>query len=103
MLNEILHNVKEFKNQIAYLKSKAPMYPKVYFEDKCGCKWVTAMVEFQYNGVRYKRHHVESIIPNEKVGTRELDNKLINAAEMCIKMAIPCNSDEIIGLVNEQN
>ena len=100
MLTEILHHADLFRTQISDLKSKAPMYPKVYFEDKGGCQWVTTMVEFNYNGVRYKRHHVESIVPNKNVGTNDLYNKLIDAAEMCIKMAIPCQFDEIIGLVN---
>ena len=95
MLKEILHDVKTFRSQIESLRSKAPMYPKIYFEDKGGCQWATTMVEFVYNGIRYKRHHVESIVPNKNVGTNELYGKLIKAAENCILFAVPYEFDEI--------
>lgn len=98
MVTEILHHADLFKSQIVSLKEKAPMYPKVYFEDKGGCQWVTTMVEFEYNGVLYKRHHVESIVPTKTCTTNDLYTRLINAAEICIKNAIPCKLDEIIGL-----
>ena len=100
MLTEILHHADLFRQQVTSLKDKAPMYPKVYFEDKGGCQWVTTMVEFKYNGVRYKRHHVESIVPTKTCTTNDLYNKIIDAAETCIKFAIPCVYDEIIGLSN---
>lgn len=96
MLTEILHNVKLFKGQISALKDKAPMYPKVYFEDKGNVQWATTMVEFEREGIKYKRHHVESISPTPQVGTNDLYNRLIKAAEMCIEYAIPCEYDELI-------
>lgn len=100
MLTQILHDADRFKFQVLALKAKAPMYPNIYFEENGGCQWATTMVEFKYNGVRYKRHHVESIVPTKTVTTNHLYNRLIDNAEMCIKMAVPCYLDEIIGLDN---
>ena len=101
MITKILHDVDQFKSQISELKSKAPMYPKIHFEEKGNCLWATTMVKFSYNGVDYKRHHVESIIPNENIGINELQSRLVEEAEMCIKMAVPCQFDDVIGLTPE--
>ena len=59
------------------------------------------MVKFLYNGVDYKRQYVESIIPNENVDINELQGRLLEAAKMCIKMAVPCQFDDVIGLTSE--
>ena len=96
MLKEILHDTDTFKQQINNLKSKAPKYPNIYFEDKGGCLWVTTMVEFEYDKIRYKRHHVETITPTITCTINHLYNRLIDAAEKCIKFGMPCQFDEII-------
>ena len=96
MLTEILHSVTLFKSQIADLKSKSPTYPNIYFEEKGGCLWVSTIVEFKHKDVRYKRHHVESIHPTKTCTINHLYNRLIDAAEMCIKFGLPCKFDEII-------
>lgn len=101
MITKILHDVDQFKSQINELKSKAPMYPKIHFEEKGNCLWATTMVKFTYNGVDYKRHHIESIVPNENVGINQLQGRLVDAAEMSIKLAVPCEFDDIIGLTPE--
>lgn len=99
MVNQILYDASTFRHEIAYFKSKAPMYPEIYFEERGGSQWATTMVRFEYNGVAYKRHHVESIIPTKTMTTKDLYDRLNDAAEMCIKMAIPCSYDEIIGVI----
>lgn len=98
MKTKILHDAAQFKSQISKLKSKAPMYPKIHFEESDGYLWATTMVEFTYNGVDYKRHHVESIVPDGNVGINELQSRLVEAAEMCVKKAVPCQFDDVIGL-----
>lgn len=110
MKTKILHDAAQFKSQISKLKSKAPIYPKIHFEESDGYLWATTMVKFTYNGVDYKRHHVESIVsdgnvsiivPDGNVSINELQSRLVEAAEMCIKKAVPCQFDDVIGLSRE--
>lgn len=98
MNDKIVHHASLFEAQVVALKTNAPLYPKVYFEFKDGHHWITSIVEFEYNNVIYKRHHVESIIPTPTVGINNLYNKLVDAAELTIKSGIPCVFDEIVGL-----
>ncbi len=95
MVTEILHNADLFTQQAKCLKENAPMFPKIYFEEKGGVIWATTMVKFYYNNVEYKRHHVESIVLNKNCGVNDLYNRLNNAAKMCIEFAIPCQFDEL--------
>lgn len=101
MKTKILHDAAQFKSQISKLKSKAPIYPKIHFEESDGYLWATTMVKFTYNGVDYKRHHVESIVSDGNVSINELQSRLVEAAEMCIKKAVPCQFDDVIGLSPE--
>ena len=96
MLTEILHNVKAFRGRIADLNKVAPDYPKIYFEDSDGCLWASTMVTFENKGTKYRRHHVESVIPTDTIGINELQAKLVDAAETTIKYGIPYEFDEVI-------
>lgn len=97
MKTKILHDIDQLTSQIRELKLKAPMYPKIHFEEQGNCLWATTMVKFTYHGVDYKRHHVESIIPNENVGINQLQSRVVDAAEVCIKYAVPCEFDDVVG------
>lgn len=99
MLTDILHHADLFKTQVKNLKEKAPMFPKVHFEENGGCIWATTMVKFSYNKVEYLRHHVESIVPSKTATVNDLYNRLYKADEVCIQFAVPCQFDEIVGLV----
>lgn len=101
MLKEILNKVEVFNSHIAYLKIVSPVFPDIYYEEKGGCIWATTIVEYDYNGVRYRRHHVESIIPTKSVNKEWLTRKIINSAEMCLKMAVPCRYDDVVGIISK--
>lgn len=100
MVIEILQKADKFKNYVEYLKSVAPDYPKVHEEASLdGAHWATTMVKFTYNGVEYKRHHVESIMPTKDVACSKMIERLNHNAELCIKHAIPCQYDTVIGVI----
>jgi hypothetical protein len=94
MLNEILHNAQTFRGKIAHLKSKSPVYPRLYIEDKSGVLWASTIVHFKNEGETYARHHVESIIPNKIYGMNDLLNKLHDAVKNTIDRGLPCYLDE---------
>ena len=101
MLTEILHHADLFKEQIFLLKEKAPDFPKLFFEESGGCIWATTMVAFSYNGVDYKRHHVELIVPTKTCTIQNLNDRIFNAATQCIEMGVPSQFDSIVGLTQQ--
>ena len=96
MIAKILHDVECFNAQIDNLRDKSPFYPEVFLEEKGNVVWATTMVKFVYNGVEYKRHHVESIVITPTSPIEKLINMIKNNAELCIEYAIPYQKDEII-------
>lgn len=96
MTTEILLYAANFREQISRLRLMAPIYPDVHFEEDERYIWATTMVKFSYNGAVYKRHHVESAVINTGIDATALRRRLDAAAEMCIKLAVPCFLDEIV-------
>ena len=97
---EILQQVDSFRNKVASLKEIAPMFPEIYMQtDSAGTVWVTSMVRFEYNGVAYKRHHVESVRPTKTCTPEDAVDRLNQNAKLCQEKAIPCVFDEVIGVI----
>jgi hypothetical protein len=113
MINEILDRNARFKKKVADLKEKAPDYPEILIEEEWTTIWgkpmkkfyATTMVSFVYNEIKFKRHHVEEIIetPNIVNGKVLVLEKIKSTAEMCIKHAIPCEYDDVVGPAPKQN
>ena len=105
MINQILHENLEFQKRIAELKSIAPIYPKIAFlTQTLGQMWATCKVEYVYNGIKFSRHHVESLFiqPSENdMVTKDRLRALMNAScQQTIDFAIPCQFDDVIGPTN---
>lgn len=104
-LSNILESADRFERNIAKLKSVAPMYPNVAITTSGNELWANTIVRFEYNGVAYKRHHVESAINREgwpKVTPNQLSEKIRNQCELTINLGIPTQWDDIIGLINNK-
>jgi len=102
-LVESLKYAEEFNYQTAQLKLLSPTYPEVY-EMMVGNEYIlTSMVEFVYNGVRFKRHHVERVIINPNTRKEWCKERLDHNAKLCIKYAIPIPQDDVIGIETIEN
>lgn len=85
-----------FRDQVFALKNKAPLYPKVYFEDKGGIRYVTTKVDFVREGIIYRRHIVHSMILGYIGDINDLYETLVEVAEETIRHGKPHLKDEII-------
>ena len=104
MIHEILQNAAQFKKQIAQLKSKSPVWPKIYVEYKGFVCWYSTLLHYNRGGKKYSRHHVECChkLPqwsedtweNVKEKTRQ---RLNDEVAKSIEFAIPVEGfDELI-------
>jgi len=93
-------NAFEFRN--SRFKKIAPMYPEIYSEKVDGNVInLTCWVEFVYNGIRFKRHHVESGIISEFYTEEQLRDRLEHEVALTKEKAAPCWLDEIIRVEEE--
>lgn len=99
-LNKILQQANSFRNEVAYLKTIAPIYPNIYYLEDGRTLWATSMVEFEYEGIKYRRHHVNSIRLDlgDGVKVEDLARMLNNNAEMCIKFGKPMQLSNIVDI-----
>lgn len=89
MRNTELNKVKEFHEIVGELKSISPAYPDIYFKEYGAWVYATTMVTFEYEGIFYKRHHVEAILPNKLTNVSHLKYKLIEAANLTLTKGLP--------------
>ena len=99
MWHEIIERAGLFTDRIALLKSKSPTYPSLYTETGFGQFWVSTMVEFIYNDVKYKRHHVEYGILGNTYKKENVIDRMKHAAALCQEKAVPMWKDEVVGVV----
>jgi hypothetical protein len=94
-LGIILEQEKNINHNISFLRSKAPLYPEIFYIKKgdqiCG----TSMVKFTREGVDYIRHHVEIVIETDVCDINTVANRINHAAQQTIAMAVPCKFDEL--------
>jgi hypothetical protein len=94
------------ENFVYYLKQMSPKYPEVqkfvryiFIQGKPVDQiWLTTIVEFVYNDIRFSRHHVESVICTFGNAERACRNRLMDACERTISNGVPCSFDDIIEL-----
>lgn len=101
MVTEILHDAIRFKRQIADLKLKSPKYPKIHVEYTDFVVWYSTLVEWEREGIKYSRHHVESCHKPPNCSEETWENikiktlgRLNDMAATCIEKAIPCEYDD---------
>lgn len=107
MTQEVFQEMAVFQKAVAELKAKAPIYPKILIEERQEFEWekwrtnyyATTMVEFVYNGIQFKRHHVEKITETENIGKQDALDRINHRAEECLKYAIPSPYDDVVGLI----
>lgn len=97
MVHDILSDRDTFLRQIAELKRLAPEYPELHIEGKDGAVWATTMVTFSHNNLNYKRHHVQSIVPDKQVTVQHLIKRIHEEAQKTIKFGLPIiGMDELV-------
>ena len=103
MLIQLLEDFK-FKHTIAHLKSIAPVYPEIEFFIWEGAIWGTTKVEFEYNGIRFSRHHVDSHHMSFHILESDIKERvrarISSAQEQTVQLAVPCQFDDVIGPTN---
>lgn len=101
MLAEILHNADQFRDQVAELKKKAPIFPELYTEEMGNVFWVTTLVPFNRSGVRFYRHHVESGVLNKHTTKDQIIFRINYYAKLCQEEAVPCKYDDVAGILDD--
>lgn len=91
-LQEILRSNYNHEQRTARFKRLAPTYPEIYFETgndgRFEITWATTMIEFIYEGKKYARHHVQSLIAKEN-DKKYLRDILKEDAELLQKFGVP--------------
>lgn len=100
VIEDAIAYVDNFKARIARLKGLSPVYPKVYTEEGMGF-WVSTLVHWEYNGVVFSRHHVESGILSETYSKEQVLARLHSAVSLCKEKAIPCQFDDVVGIATK--
>lgn len=86
MIGKILNDAQYFQRTVAELKKVAPLYPSVFsFKDAEGTLWATCMVIIENKDIKFRRHIVESIVPNDRVRLEHLSERICRSAELNIK------------------
>ena len=100
MNQQVLEENQAFIKRIAELKTKTPLYPRVYFEldetNPWKKQWCSTIIEFEREGKKYRRHVLEVAFINNLVSINSIYNKLMNLAEQNIQFAIPTDFDQLI-------
>jgi hypothetical protein len=103
MINKIIGEVDSFNDMVWRFENISPTFPNVYKELRGGEFYVSSMVEFVYNGVKYKRHHIESGILNDFTTEEMVIQRLNHAALLCQQKAVPMWKDEVVGVIPSEN
>lgn len=86
MIEKIVNDAQSFQRTVAELKEIAPLYPSIIgFKDSKGTLWATCMVIVKEGDIKFRRHIVESITPNDKVRLEHLFERICHNAELNIK------------------
>lgn len=105
MLDVIIAQNMAFQEKIRQLKSTAPKYPEIEFIPKGSTLYANSMVHFVYNGVEFKRHHVQiyHFHPTglDYEGAKEwLSGRIKEEAELTIEKGKPMFLDDVIGPIS---
>lgn len=96
MISRIFRDVAQHRGYVDYLKTVAPLYPKIHVENWGEEIYATTIVILHHGGESYKRHIVESIIPTEPDSEQKLTDRLNCNALLSIDKGVPiCLDDKI--------
>lgn len=103
---DFIDRADTFRKKIYGLKEASPQYPKLYVVEASNEMFVSTLVEFVYNGVRFNRHHVESASNSkdyskerwEEIKQMAID-RLHESVKECLTKAVPCMFDDVLGII----
>jgi hypothetical protein len=79
-----------------WAKGESPIYPEL-FKRRIGREFlVSTLVHFEFNGVLFSRHHMECGITSETCTEEMIIDRIIQSAEQCKKLAVPCEIDDVV-------